>query len=199
MAARRDPFNCFVSGNLNISIYGWSVPLSFSYSNQKATFRQPFNQYGLSPTYRWITMHAGYRSMVFSNYTVNGHLFLGAGADLTPRKNLRLSGFYGRLQAAVKEDTLREHNLPAYERKGGGVKLTLGDQSRFVDLIVFTASDDPGSLALPPAPLDRACRPAPPAAASRPLRLVRAKTPTTMPASCTKPTRRCTVRLTPST
>lgn len=154
MAARRDPFNCFVSGNLNISIYGWSVPLSFSYSNQKTAFHQPFNQYGLSPTYKWITLHAGYRSMVFSNYTVNGHIFLGAGADLTPRKNLRLSGFYGRLQHAVKEDTLRQHNLPAYERNGGGMKLTVGDQSRFIDLMVFTAKDDAGSLALPPARSD---------------------------------------------
>src|SRR5690606_7240282 len=80
---RRDPNNYFLSGNLNISIYDWSVPLSFAYSDQHSSFQQPFNQYGLSPTYKWITLHGGYRSMSFSDYTVNGHLFLGGGFDIT--------------------------------------------------------------------------------------------------------------------
>jgi hypothetical protein len=147
---RRDPFNYFLSGNLNISLYDWSVPLTFSYSNQQTSFHQPFNQYGLSPTYKWVTLHAGYRSMTFSNYTMNGHLFLGGGFDITPNEMLKVSAFYGRLQKAVKEDTIDTGNVPAYQRMGGGVKVTVGDQKNFVDMIMFKANDEQHSLENPP-------------------------------------------------
>jgi hypothetical protein len=154
MEGRRDPFNYFLSGNLNLSIYDWSIPFSFSYSNQNSSFQQPFNQYGLSPTYKWLTLHAGYRSMMFSNYTMNGHLFLGGGFDVIPNDKIKVSGFYGRLQKAVQEDTTRTNNVPAYRRMGGGVKVTLGNQKNFVDLIVFKAKDEITSLDAPPVKSD---------------------------------------------
>ncbi len=147
---RRNPFNYFLSGNLNFNLYGWSIPLSFSYSDQNSQFQQPFNQYGLSPNYKWLTLHAGYRSMTFSNYTVNGHLFLGGGFDAIPNDRLKISAFYGRLQKAVEEDTTNFNNTPMYKRMGGGVKVTLGDQTNFVDLIIFKAKDDPTSLSQMP-------------------------------------------------
>jgi hypothetical protein len=82
--SRRDPYTYYASGNINFSLYGWSVPLSFAYSNHRTTFQQPFNQYSLNPTYKWITAHAGYTSMSFSPYTVSGHIFFGGGVDLAP-------------------------------------------------------------------------------------------------------------------
>jgi hypothetical protein len=147
---RRDPYNYFFSGNLNLSIYDWSVPFIFSYSNQHVAFRQPFNQYGLSPTFKWLTLHVGYRSMIFSPYTVSGHVFLGGGFDITPSANIRISAFYGRLQKSVKEDTLQQNNSPAYKRMGGGIKVTVGNEKNFVHVIVFKAHDDPHSLSRPP-------------------------------------------------
>jgi hypothetical protein len=147
---RRNPFNYFLSGNLNFSIYDWSVPVSFSYSDQNKSFQQPFNQYGLSPSYKWITLHAGYRSMMFSNYTVSGHLFLGGGFDVTPHEKVKVSGFYGRLQKAVKEDTTQEGNIPTYQRNGGGVKVTYGTDKDFVSAIVFKARDERSSLETTP-------------------------------------------------
>lgn len=150
MQNRRDPFNYFVSGNLNISLYDWSVPLSFSYSNQQSTFQQPFNQYGLSPTYKWVTLHAGYRSMSFSNYTMNGHLFLGGGFDINPKPKLKISAFYGRLRKAVEEDTLQVRNLPSYCRMGGGIKVSIGDDKKHTDVIVFKAKDALTSLSEAP-------------------------------------------------
>ncbi|MGB4775201.1 MAG: hypothetical protein WBP45_08515, partial [Daejeonella sp.] len=107
ISSRRDPYNYFLSGTLNFDLYGWSVPLGFTYSNQsKGAFQQPFNQYGLTPTYKWVTGHLGYSSMSFSNYTLNGHLFNGAGIDLAPAGRFKFSAMYGRLQKAVKTDTL---------------------------------------------------------------------------------------------
>lgn len=144
---RRDPYNYFLSGNLNFNVYGWAVPLSFSYSNQNTSFQQPFNQYGLSPTYKWVTAHLGYRSMTFSKYTLSGHLFLGAGVDLAPSDKVKVSAMYGRLQKAVARDTAQSNNIPTYKRMGGGAKVTIGGGDRYVDLIFFRAADDVNSLA----------------------------------------------------
>ncbi len=58
--SRRDPYSFYASGNVNFNLYGWSVPLTFTYSNQQGSFQQPFNQFGLHPTYKWITGHFGY-------------------------------------------------------------------------------------------------------------------------------------------
>ncbi|MFN8688363.1 MAG: hypothetical protein ACK5XL_00010, partial [Cyclobacteriaceae bacterium] len=97
---RRDPFNWFATGNLNVNLFGYSVPLSFSYSNANTSFSQPFNQFTFTPQYKWVKTYVGYSAMTFSNYTLNGHVFLGGGVELTPG-NWRISAMYGRLRKAV--------------------------------------------------------------------------------------------------
>lgn len=146
MSSRRDPYNFYITGNLNFSLYGWSVPLSFNYSNHGVTFQQPFNQYGLSPTYKWITLHAGYRSMTFSPYTLNGHLFLGGGVELAPKGIFRFSAMYGRLQKAIRPDTTSQNSLPAFERRGYAVKAGIVKNADYAYVVMFRAKDDIGSL-----------------------------------------------------
>ncbi|HEX2970287.1 MAG TPA: hypothetical protein VHO46_14405, partial [Bacteroidales bacterium] len=99
--SRRKQYTYYLAGNLVFNLYGWSVPFSYTYSNQQSSFQQPFNQYGLHPRYKWITAHIGYSSMTFSPYTLNGHQFMGAGVELTPGSKFRFSAMYGRLQKAV--------------------------------------------------------------------------------------------------
>lgn len=142
--ARRDPYNYFLSANLNLDIYGWSVPLSFTYANQtKGSFQQPFNQYSLSPVYKWITGHLGYTSMSFSSYTLNGHPFLGAGFDLTPSGPFKFSVMYGRLQKAVLVDDASNQDLQAaYQRIGYGFKSSYGKNKDRIELIFFKAKDE---------------------------------------------------------
>ncbi len=153
-ASRRDPFSYFLSGSLNVSVYGLSIPLSVNYSNQQTTFHQPFNQYGLSPTYQWATAHLGWRSMNFSSYTLAGHTFLGAGLELNPGR-WRVSAMYGRLNKAVEYDTTAQAgSLPTYRRYGYGAKLGYGSATDYVDLIVFKGQDDPTSIAPPPEELN---------------------------------------------
>jgi hypothetical protein len=149
--SRRDPYTYFASGNLNFSLYGWSVPLSFSLSNQNTSFQQPFNQYSLHPTYKWITGHFGYTSMSFSPYTVNGHIFLGAGVDVAPEGKWRFSGLYGRFLKAVdyKSDSTGT-NTPAYQRMGYGFKASYGSGANQIDVILFHGEDDPTSIAALP-------------------------------------------------
>ena len=55
--SRRDPYSYYASGNINVSLYGWNVPLSFSLSNQNVSYHQPFNQYGLHPNYNSSNRH----------------------------------------------------------------------------------------------------------------------------------------------
>ena len=148
--SRRDPYTYYASGNINFSLYGWSVPLSFSYSNQNTTFQQPFNQYSLHPTYKWITGHVGYTSMSFSPYTVNGHIFLGAGVDVAPEGKWKFSGLYGRFLKAVELDTANSSQIPSYKRMGYGFKASFADNGSTVDMTLFHAKDQTNSIAALP-------------------------------------------------
>jgi len=146
----RDPYAYFLNGNINFSIYGLSVPLSFSYSNQSFAYQQPFNQYGISPSYKWATLHLGFRSMNFSKYSLNGHNFLGAGIDLSPTNKLSVSAMYGRLLKAVEYDSTNERNQPAYRRMGYGLKVGYNFNHTNLDLILFKSEDDVSSIEEPP-------------------------------------------------
>jgi len=141
---RRDPYSYYASGNVNLSLYGWSIPISFAYSNQQGSFQQPFNQYGLHPTYKWITAHLGYSSMNFSPYTLGGHLFLGAGVDASPGK-FKISAMYGRLRQAVRPDSLSSE-VPSFKRMGYGIKAGYADGNNQLHLILFRAKDETNSI-----------------------------------------------------
>lgn len=151
--ARRDPYTYFLTGNLNVDLYGWVVPVSFTYSNQNSSFQQPFNQYSIHPHYKWATAHIGYTSMTFSPYTLNGHIFKGVGLDLAPEGHFKFSAMYGRLQKAVEVDTINKNaQTAAFQRMGYGFKAGYKDDSRTVEVILFHAKDQVQSintLALP--------------------------------------------------
>jgi hypothetical protein len=151
---RRSPYNYFASGNLNLSIYELNIPLSFTFSNQTISVQQPFNQYSLHPTCKWVTTHLGYTSMTFSPYTLNGHIFFGAGADATLNAKWKISAMYGRLLRAVKPDTTNGRIQPAFEQWGYAVKTHYGDKLKFLDVILLRARDKIGSLPYVPESLN---------------------------------------------
>ena len=147
---RRDPFTWFLTGNLNLDIYGWSVPLSFSFSEQERNFRQPFNQYGISPEYKWVKTYLGYHNLTYSRYTLAGHVFLGGAVEMTPGK-WRINAMYGRLNKAVAEDTVFNPNAtPTFQRMGAALKVGYGDNQEFVDVTLFRAADEINSIAYVP-------------------------------------------------
>ncbi len=151
----RDPYTFYMSGNLNFNLYGWNVPFTFSYTNQKTSYTQPFNQYCIHPKYKWVTAHIGYTSTTFSSYTVNGHLFLGAQLDLSPEGPVKVSAMGGRLLQAIAYDSTDSDTDPEYERWGYGIKTDVKiDKIEFakIDLsfIGFYAKDNPNSLSYVP-------------------------------------------------
>lgn len=153
IAPRRVPFQWTVFGNVNLTIKGLALPFSFQYSEQQRDFRQPFNQFGLTPQYKWVKVYLGWRNMYFSNYTLNNHLFLGGGFELTPKK-LRLGFMYGRFLKAVQEDSSKQaynkasqYPYAAYDRFGYAAKIGYGTTNTFFDLVYFHAIDNMNSVA----------------------------------------------------
>ncbi len=144
----RDPFNWNLHGNLTANIYGIALPFSFVVNQYSHSYSAPFSQFGISPTYKWATVHLGYRSIALSPLVFDGQSFLGAGIELHPGK-FEFSGFYGRLNKAVSEDTTYDHRIePQYSRIGYGFKVGYGNNGKQVSLNIFHAKDNEGSIPL---------------------------------------------------
>jgi hypothetical protein len=133
--AYRSPLSYIISGQFNLSWKKITLPFSFILSEQERNFRQPFNQFGASPQYKWVTIHAGYRNITFSPYTLAGHTFLGGGVELNPGK-LRFAAIYGRFTKAVHPDSvLILPGQSAYDRYALSVKLGVGKATNYFDVM----------------------------------------------------------------
>jgi len=146
ITGRRDPYNFYLNAAMNLDIYGLAVPFSFSYSNQsRGSFQQPFNQFSLNPSYKWVTASVGNQSASFSSYTLNGHSFSGLGLDLSPQGPWKYHLLAGRFQKATRPGDLDIPIEPTYQRYGYGVKVGYQARNQY-ELIVFKAHDLAGSL-----------------------------------------------------
>ena len=150
--ARQRDFSYIFNGAPTLTVYGVSFPFSVVVSDQQRSYTQPFNQYGISPTYKWVTFHAGWQSLEFSPFTLAGHNFLGGGIELNPGR-LRFGFVYGRFNKAIEEDLNQPLALAqqaAYKRTGYSTKLGWGTERNHVDLIFLNAKDHVGSLSATP-------------------------------------------------
>ncbi|GHU72535.1 hypothetical protein FACS189413_15740 [Bacteroidia bacterium] len=148
----RDPFAYYLNGNLNLNIYGLvDLPFSFSITNSGNSYKLPSspNRLSLHPSYKWITAHIGDVSMTFSPYTLSGHIFTGAGVELTPG-GWEFAALYGRFLKAVEYDSLQAAILPNYKRVGYGVKAGRSAEKYQVSINLFNAKDEVNSLLVPP-------------------------------------------------
>ncbi len=149
---RRIPFFYLINGNLNVDVAGIQIPITASVSTQNQEFAVPFNQYGLSPRYKWVTAHLGYRSLRYSNFSLSGTTFLGAGLEVDiPNLPLKVEGMYGRFEKASLEGNSIGLNFgqPTYKRMGFGTKITLGDRKKNIAAFIFRAKDDTTSIVIP--------------------------------------------------
>lgn len=145
---QRDPWFWQFNANLNLNLLGViDAPFSLVLNSQENQVNQPAlpTQFGLSPTYKSISAHAGYRTMRFSDYSLGGLMFLGGGVEIKPKDHwLSGSAMYGRFSEALQP--VEGLGLGQYERKGYGLKLNAGDNKNYVSLIGFRAKDLPGTL-----------------------------------------------------
>lgn len=145
------PYQFFVAANLNTTIFEQiTLPLTFSYSNRTFNKNYPisqesFNRFGMSPYFRWIKVHAGWRNMSFGKYSLSGHSFLGGGLELTPG-NIQLKIMHGRL---LKPIELHEEGKPAYLRMASGLQFNYSTKGNIYGFSVFRSADDYASLEKP--------------------------------------------------
>ncbi|WP_271783727.1 hypothetical protein [Aquimarina algiphila] len=145
----RSPFTYFLQGMLNVTIYSFSMPIEYSFSNQgeNLDYKLPFeyNSLSLHPTYKWVTAHIGTVNMSFSPYTMNGHQFVGGGVDLTPSKSLTINAMSGELRKAIHDDG-NPRTTPSYSRMGYGIKAQLKKGKYSLGVTGFYAKDDENSI-----------------------------------------------------
>jgi hypothetical protein len=147
---RRDPFFWLLNANLNMSFWEISMPFSATFSQQdrNVVYPQPFNQFGVSPKYKFVTLHLGYRSMNFSEFSLAGNVFLGAGIDLNPEFTpFKVSMMYGRFAKAFDGQTTSVmRGFPSYERWGYGSKVSWEHKETSLGVVLFKGKDDQYSL-----------------------------------------------------
>ena len=141
------PLSTSFYANLNINLYGISMPFSFYYTGDNTSFSFPQFSFNISPTFKGWTLHLGQRSMSFSPYTFTMP-FNGIGIEHRSKgAGLRFGAFYGTLRKAVDADpTALGARNPAYLRKGMGVKVGFGSSSNYIDLYIFHGKDDLNSI-----------------------------------------------------
>lgn len=134
------PMSNTIYANLNISLYGISMPFSFYYSNDNTSFSYPQLSFNLTPTYKNWTGHIGQSSMAFSPYVLNMS-WSGVGLEYNSDR-LRVGAFYGKLRKAINDDpTDPSARKPQYRRMGWGFKVGYGSSSNYIDLYLLRAYD----------------------------------------------------------
>jgi hypothetical protein len=145
----REPFTYLLSGNISVSAFNFSMPLSYTITNQGNnigyTLPFNFNRFSLMPKYKWIKAYLGDSNMSFSAYTLNGHPFRGVGLELTPKGPFKISIMGGKLLKSV-ESSEGSGGIPVFERMGYGAKLGFQRQRYKIELIGFYAKDNINSL-----------------------------------------------------
>ena len=145
----RQPFTWLLRGTPIFYVYGIAIPVNIVVSEQERDFRQPFNRFGISPTYKWVKLYAGYQNLTYSSYSLAGHAITGAGIEMTPGK-WRFSYMHGQLLRAVNSPLHVEDQdfrvQPSFRRMGDALKLGYGTQTNFIDVAILKARDIGSSL-----------------------------------------------------
>ncbi len=123
------------------------LPFSFVVGESERKFNQPFNQIGVSPKYKWLTGHAGFRNISWSQYSMAGKNMLCVGVEANP-KIFRSGILFGRINRGTSVgDTSKLDSLsistyaPTYKRLGLAVKIGVGTENNYVDFVYFRAWD----------------------------------------------------------
>lgn len=141
----RSPWGNTLWANMNISVYGVSMPFAFSYSNDNSSFSFPHLSFHIDPTYKNWRGHFGRSSMTMSSYIMNMS-FNGIGLEYGGER-LRFGAFYGELRNAINDDPADPSaRSPQYRRLGWGFKVGYGSSKSFLDLFLLRAYDQSSSV-----------------------------------------------------
>jgi hypothetical protein len=135
-----------------IALFGQIVlPFEIYYSTQDKGFRQPFNQFGVSPRlWGWLTLHAGYFSSRISELTFGDTRLLGGGVEVN-MSDFRFMFLFGRAQRALDPDTVRGVR-GEFKRMVVAAKVGVGNERGLAfDVNFLRVADDSRSITISPA------------------------------------------------
>lgn len=139
-----------ISVNVNASIYGIiNLPVNLMFSQNQTSLTTPrFQRLGFSPSYKWITVHAGHRSYVTNSYIASGITISGIGLELKP-KGFRFLAYTGkaRNRNTLPQSVLAHSNteIELYTRRVFGGLIGVNNKAVKAELSVLKTSDDPNS------------------------------------------------------
>ena len=141
----RSPWSNTFYANLNVQIYGISMPFAFYYGNNNTSWSFPHISFHIDPTYKNWRAHFGRSNMAFSSYIMSMS-FNGFGLEYNSEK-WRFGAFYGEFRNAVNDDpTDPAARSPQYSRRGWGIKAGYGSGRNYIDVFFLRAFDRVGSL-----------------------------------------------------
>ena len=139
------PFSTLFYANMNVDLYGISLPFAISYSNSNVEFNYPHLSLSFTPTYKDWTGYIGESNMEMSKYVMNMP-FNGIGLEYSHNK-FRSGAFYGILQKAINDDPTDPHaRTPQMRRVGWGFKVGYGTKKNYIDLYLLRAFDVSSSI-----------------------------------------------------
>jgi len=139
------PFSNSIYANLNISVYGISMPFALYFTNDGFDWNYPHLNFRLTPAYKNWRGHFGNSSMAFSSYVMNTS-FNGIGLEYTSDK-YRGGAFYGTIHKAINDDPNDPFaRQPQYKRVAWGFKAGYGTGRNYIDLYFLRAYDRPNSI-----------------------------------------------------
>lgn len=134
------PLSNSVYANLNISLYGISMPFTFYYTNDNTSFTYPQISFNISPQYKNWTAHIGRSSTDFSQYILN-EAWNGVGLEYNSDR-WHVGAFYGTLRKAINDNPADPAaRTPQYKRKVWGVKAGYGTSQNGVNIYVLRSWD----------------------------------------------------------
>ncbi len=130
----------------NLSLYNTiDAPFELYASTAGAGFQQPFNQFGISPRYDWLTLHAGYFSSKISDLTFGDVRMLGGGMEINSA-HFHFSALYGIARQARMPDFSAQF-AGEYKRTMTAFRLGYGEENDWnIHLNVVQAVDNPATL-----------------------------------------------------
>lgn len=139
------PMSNSIYANLNISVYGISMPFALYFTNDGLDWNYPHLTFHLTPAYKNWRGHFGQSTMAFSSYVMNTS-FNGVGLEYNSER-IRAGAFYGVLRSAVNDDPTDPFaRMPQYKRVGWGFKAGYGTGRNYIDVYFLRAYDRPSSI-----------------------------------------------------
>lgn len=121
------------------------VPVNLILSSDEVAFRQSINQIGISPSWRWATLHAGHFSPDYSPYSLADATLFGGGGEVRTGM-VRAGAVAGRARDAIAPQP-GQLVVPEYRRTMQAGRLGVGaEQGWRLDAFLLRAEDDPASI-----------------------------------------------------